>query len=438
MKRGAIVDHLAWLFLPGRFLDGRDRRRTLRVRGWETLCLVENVEELARINRATGDIFLGGKGNAFLEALLGPQSVFLLDHEAHRATRKLLGQALNSRTVDAHRGLIDEILADEFARQGQRGHSSLCSFSRRVTMRLLCKLVLDVDDAQIVGRLFDRFEATTGFLANIVSYHKPFWRRRGLVSVGRYVEHIVGRIDRELYPLIAQAKLNSAGDTAVSLHLLVKQQAAHGYDDAYIRDNLVALLAAGYDTTGSALSWLLYWAGRERRTFERTASAHRSGNEQALPAFVAEVLRYCPPLEILPRRIAAGRSDEACALSASVRSTVGDGATDPMVCPCAHRVQHDPTIFTSPERFDPERFIGKREFPSSAYLPFGAGVRMCLGARYGRLILERTAATLIDQGLTVELQSTRFQPIRRNVSLWPGVFLRGELIPLSTEVRPDA
>ena len=425
---GAVSNHIAWLFFPSRFFDGRYKRSGLRIPGWETVHFIDSQDELQQVNRATGDVFLGGAGNAFLEALLGPQSVFLLDDERHRFTRRLMGSALTNRICQQNTPKIDAIIAERIATLKPGRTLGFSVFARQTTMQILCKVVLDVDDAAQVNRIYRRFEATTGFLANIVSYYKPFWKRRRFLSVGTYVEHLVGLIDKEIYAVIATARAQKRSEPMTALDVLLAGQDEHGYDDAYIRDNLVALLAAGYDTTGSALSWCIYWMGREQGVFARAAQSAYSGDMRPISAFRAEVLRYCPPIEILPRRIRPGEFERAKDLAPSLAGSAGSESGDgPMVCPCVHRVHHDPSVHKSPDRFDPDRFAETEAQPPNSYMPFGAGVRMCLGINYGKLIADRFLLAFALQNLRVDLNSDRFAPVRRNVSLWPGFTLKGRL-----------
>lgn len=411
-------DMVAWMFLPKPFLFGQDRPAHLRVPTFETLCFIDDPAEVKGVHKATGTLFLGGAGNAFLGPLLRDQSAFTMDGAQHKLARKLAGHWLTARAMDERRAEIDAIITEELDRWEATGTRDIGEWSRWVTMRILCKIALGIEEERRVRRLFKRFEASTGYLANIVSYTKRFWFPRGIASAGHVVAFLVNRIDAEIAPIIAGARTHLQTRPAENvLHGLVAAQATHGYDDGFIRDNLVAILAAGYDTTGSALTWSMYWL-----------AIHPDKSTDAA-AFRAEVLRYCPPVEILPRRIAQAALEDACVVAPSIRAVAGSSGPDgPLVCPCVHRVHHDAEVYTDPATFDPARFAGGQTGSPDTYMPFGAGGRMCLGINLGKLIVDRVITLTGARGLTVKTNKRRFNPIRRNVSIWPGFIFRGRLL----------
>jgi cytochrome P450 len=417
------VDHVSWLFFPSRFLFAGSHPRQHRVIGWETVRFVDSQEEVQAVNKATGDVFLGGGGNAFLEALLGPQSVFLLDHERHRLARRIAGDAL-TRCANAEYSIdVDRYIDESLDRARSHWVTALGPWARTLTMRAMCKVVMDVEDPATVRLLFRRFEMTTGYSANIVSYSKPLWRRRGAFSIGAVVARIVGRVDQVIYRTIAERR--RAGATGKSpLDALIREQEQHGYDDGFIRDNLVAMIAAGYETTGAAIAWMLYWLSRTD-AYAGLRAKRAAGDADYLAAFRNECLRFCPPIEILPRKVAHEREEAAVALLPDLAVPGSEGELA-MVCPCVHRVHHDPSVYQNPEQFDPARFVDRTYRPSE-YMPFGIGRRFCLGASVGQRLMDRVLERLLDRRLKFELRPSSFRPVRRNVIIWPGAFLYARL-----------
>ncbi|MEO7275595.1 MAG: cytochrome P450 [Vicinamibacterales bacterium] len=426
-------DHVSWLFFPHRFLyAAQPAPRYLRVPGWETLRFVASQEEVAAVTRATGEVFLGGAGNEFLEALLGPQSVFLLDGDRHRMARRIAGEALSrtsrgpsyAQAVSVYvEEAIDGVAAGRLTRVGP--------WARRLTMRAVSLATLGSDDETMAGRLFRAFESTTGFAANIVSYTKWMWLPRGPFSVGAMAARFAGRVDRILYPEIAARRQAGAHGTC-PLDALIRGQAEHGYDDRFIRDNVVALLAAGYETTGAAIAWMLYWLSQPD-LFVRARTRREAGDREYLTAFRNECLRYCPPVDLLPRKIAPHRLAEAVALLPDLDKWVsvdpGSGERDaPVVCPFVHRIHHDASVHDHPAEFDPGRFVG-RSYPPTAFLPFGLGRRFCLGAAVGQDLMDRVLDRLLARDLCFEFLSRTFAPVRRNVIIWPGALLLARLRP---------
>jgi cytochrome P450 len=416
-------DYVSWLFFPRRFLFSQTPPRDHRVIGWETVRFVDSQDELQAVTKTTGDVFLGGEGNEFLEILFGPQSVFRLEHEQHQLARQISGGAMVRCAGADFTETIDRYIDDALETARSRRILALSQWSRELTMRAMCKLVLDIDDAATADRFFRRFEATTSYLANVVSYTKSMWRPRGLFSVGTVANHVVKGVDQAVFAVIRARK--AAGAMGASpLDALIRGQETHGYDESFIRDNIVSLLAAGYETTGSAIAWMLYWLSRDG-AYARVQARRAQGDADYVTAFRKESLRYCPPIEILPRKVAPD-CQEAAARVLPDLAAHGSQKEAPMVCPFVHRVHHDASVHANPARFDPERFRG-RTFRPTEYLPFGLGRRFCLGAAVGQRLMDRTLERLLAQGLRCDLLSSAFTPIRRNVTIWPGVFLFGRI-----------
>jgi cytochrome P450 len=412
-------DHVSWLFFPRRFLFSGAVPKNYRVIGWENLRFVHSQEELRAVGKGTGDVFLGGAGNGFLEILFGSQSVFRLDGERHQLARQIAGGAMGRCAGPDYTNAIDRYVDEALDAARSRRLLALAPWSRALTMRAMCKLVLDIDDAAIAHRYFRRFEATTTYLANLVTYTKWMWHPHGRFSIGSIANRVVKHVDKLVFDTIRDRR--AAGASGASpLDALIRAQDAHGYDDRFIRDNIVSLLAAGYETTGAAIAWMLYWAS-QKGTYTSLRDKRAAGDFEYLTAFRQECLRYCPPIEILPRKVAQNRT-------AAAVQVLPDLATDragdelPMVCPFVHRVHHDASVHANPEQFDPERFRGRNYRPTE-YLPFGQGRRFCLGAAAGQRLMDRTLERLLARGPHFRLLSSAFNPIRRNVTIWPGIFL---------------
>ncbi|MEM1431569.1 MAG: cytochrome P450 [Pseudomonadota bacterium] len=176
------------------------------------------------------------------------------------------------------------------------------------------------------------------------------------------------------------AQGNGIGDAPDLLDLLV---ASDALDDTDVRDNLLAFIVAGHETTALTLAWALYLLGFDEEVQEkarREACAVLDGRIATvadlpdLPyirSVVDETLRLYPPAGFLSRM--ALEHDELCG------STVlpGDTVSVPVYAVHRHRA-----LWEAPDAFRPERFAGGSPVGRYAYLPFGDGPRICIGARF--------------------------------------------------------
>ncbi|MBM2620111.1 cytochrome P450 [Actinoplanes sp. LDG1-06] len=155
-----------------------------------------------------------------------------------------------------------------------------------------------------------------------------------------------------------------------------------------LRDELVTLLLAGHETTASTLCWTLALLDQHPQVRDRVAEEARAVLGDRLPGHadlarlpfatmvVQEAMRLYPPVWLLPRQSLA--DDEVGG------HRVPAGA-DVLVCP--YTLHRHPEFWEDPDRFDPDRFDGKRQRdrPRYAYLPFGAGPRVCVGSVLGMM-----------------------------------------------------
>ena len=153
--------------------------------------------------------------------------------------------------------------------------------------------------------------------------------------------------------------------------------------DRQLRDECMTLLLAGHETTALALTWTTYLVAQHPEVEEKlrhevdTVLAGRLPGASDLPNLVytarvlKESLRLYPPAWAMVRM-----ANEECEIGGFRIPRKTGVIMSPWVM---HR---DPRYFDDPERFDPDRWTEQfqRGLPRFAYLPFGGGPRMCIGA----------------------------------------------------------
>jgi cytochrome P450 len=152
---------------------------------------------------------------------------------------------------------------------------------------------------------------------------------------------------------------------------------------AKLRDNLLTFIVAGHETTALTLAWSLYLCAFDpdvqaaARAEARDVLGERAATAADLPALpriraiVDEALRLYPPSGVLSRTALA--HDELCGRAICPGDTV--------ILPIYALHRHY-RLWDQPDRFDPERFAGPRAIDRFAYLPFGDGPRICIGAGF--------------------------------------------------------
>ncbi|MET0972583.1 MAG: cytochrome P450, partial [Thermoleophilaceae bacterium] len=212
--------------------------------------------------------------------------------------------------------------------------------------------------------------------------------------------------DAAIYDEIAAHR--SAGnleeqDDVLSLLLQARHEDDSPMSDKELRDELITLLVAGHETTANSLAWALERLVRHPSALERL----REGDEEYADAVVKETMRLRPTISIVLRRLKEPMEIDGRLLPAGVT-----------VVPCIYLMHRRPDIYPNPYAFRPERFI-EGQGGTYTWIPFGGGVRRCLGASFAQLEMRVVLQTLAR---SLDLRAADPQPeriIRRAIALSP-------------------
>ena len=172
----------------------------------------------------------------------------------------------------------------------------------------------------------------------------------------------------------------SPGDDVLSLLLEARGEDGSPMSDQELRDELVTLLVAGHETTATALSW----AAERLVRMPGGWAALRQGGEEYAEAAGKEALRLRPVLPIVLRHLQAPMTIAGLDLPAGT-----------VVAPSIYLVHRRAELYPEPERFRPERFLGANpQGGTYTWIPFGGGVRRCLGAAFALMELRVVLAEL--------------------------------------------
>ena len=170
--------------------------------------------------------------------------------------------------------------------------------------------------------------------------------------------------------------------------------------DAEIRDELITLLLAGHETTATALAWAVERLVRHPDYQARLIEEIHAGEHEFCDAVVKETLRLRPVLPLVGRLLKAPMQIGGVPLPAGVT-----------VMPSIYLMHRRADIYPDAGRFRPERFLEQRA-GTYTWIPFGGGVRRCLGAAFAEYEMRIVLSTLFD-GCTVRPTNKRPEPVRR-------------------------
>jgi cytochrome P450 family 110 len=223
----------------------------------------------------------------------------------------------------------------------------------------------------------------------------------------------VRRIRRELDAFLFEefnrrrAEGTAGRNDVLSLLLAARDEDGKPMSDTELRDQMVTLLFAGYETTATSLAFAFHNVLRHPDVLERLRTEVMQGRLEFVEATAKETLRLNPVVSEVGRVLSRPMRIGGWDLPAGVAAT-----------PCIYLTHRRPDVWPEPERFDPDRFVGRRTSPYE-FLPFGGGVRRCLGMAFALFEMKTVLARVLSR---VELRLAagyRMQPVRRSITLAP-------------------
>jgi cytochrome P450 len=182
-------------------------------------------------------------------------------------------------------------------------------------------------------------------------------------------------VDRAIYAEMGRRREQArpGQDDVLSLLLDARDEAGEPMSDVEIRDQLLTMLVAGHETTATALAWAFERMLRHPAVIARLRSDLERGESRYLDAAIKESLRLRPVVPIAARKLSAPL-------------TVGGRRYEPgtVLMPCIFLLHRNPKVYEAPEEFRPERFFNQQP-ATYAWIPFGGGVRRCIGASFALL-----------------------------------------------------
>ena len=361
-----------------------------------------------------------GKGNEILRPFLGSGSLLLLEEEEHQRERRVLVPAFHVKRIEEHGDAVREATL--------RTAVSWSAGQRRVVQNEMQLISIDVILRAVFGPTGGgerREELRTELLAFLND------AKFNVALIGQLKEDFAtqevwttfrrrfARIDALIRAEVCSRRERGVDDTGGMLGLLLAS--AGGQDtqagEDRLRDEILTLVVAGYETTATALAWSLYWIqstehvhaklGDLRAELGADPSSSKLAQHPYLDALCKEVLRIHPVIPVVARQ--AQRPFEVAGFQ------IPAGVT---IAPCSYLAHHREGPFPDPDAFRPERFLGHAPSPYE-YLPFGGGARRCIGMGLATLEMKVVLGTLLTRFEFDRVDAKDVRPVRRSVTVAP-------------------
>jgi cytochrome P450 family 110 len=311
--------------------------------------------------------------------------------------------------------------------QGIRKAFSVRKSMQTISLRVILRAVFGLNDGtryQQLERLLGTMLDTMGSPVSVSLLYFPILRQDfGSWSPwGRFVR-AQRRIDQLLYEEIAERRKypDASRDDLLTLLVSARDENGEPLTDAELRDELMTLLVAGHETTATALTWALYWVHKipavreqlldELQALDGTLDPGALSRLPYLNAVCSETLRIHPVAMLTFSRVAKTPVElEGYSLEPGT-----------LVIGCIYLAHRREEVYPDPSEFRPERFLERRYSPFE-YLPFGGGVRRCIGLAFAQFEMKVVLGGILSEFELASADARSVRPVRRGLTSGPSPF----------------
>ena len=355
-------------------------------------------------------------GESPLRPILGPNSVLTLVGERHIRERKLLLPPFHGDAVKRYVRMISETIERAIDDWPVGRAFSLAPRMQAVTLDVIMAGVFGIEGRPAAGTPEHRIRETIRRLQRLST--RPAWQLIELFNLGRAeprgpMRVTLGFLDRQLYPAIAERRATGPRSDGSILSLLLETTDEDGrpLSDQHVRDELISLVLAGHETTANSLAWTFERLVRHPEPYARlrelVRSSHPEQAESYVEATIYEGMRVRPVIPMIVRLVKRRWQMGHYVLPADTAVAVSIVA-----------LHHREDVYPDPFRFLPERFLDTKP-GSYTWIPFGGGIRRCLGASLA-MAEQRVVLAAVARRVDLEPEDPSPEPaLQRNVTMIP-------------------
>ncbi len=443
----SLVTLARWSLQPLELLDECHKRYgdvfTFEGFGQQTVVFFTRPEAIRELFTGSPDDLYAGRGNAVLEAIVGKQSLLLLDGPPHARERKLLMPPFHGERMTAYGAVMRDVTDARIAQWPVGSPFSIQDEASAITLDVILRTVFGVEAGQRFDRLRERLsvfvrEGATPAMLAVLLLVPPETIRKWLMTgtesdAPGWVRALRTRLP--LYDLAQSARdvdelllaeirrhrddPDPARNDILSLLVSARYEDGTAMSDEALRDEMVTLLLAGHETTAVTLGWVVHRLLLHPEVLRKVLDEMREVADEAGPgpehvprleyldAVIRETQRVHTIIPLVVRRLERPMTIGGVSLPAGV-----------MVAPSIPLVHMRPDIWGDPENFRPERFFERKPTPFE-FMPFGGGVRRCIGAAFAHYEMKVVLARILWRTSLRTAVPLPVKVVRRGIVLGP-------------------
>ncbi|MBR8840176.1 MAG: cytochrome P450 [Stigonema ocellatum SAG 48.90 = DSM 106950] len=430
IKTPDFLQRFQWVADPVGYMEGAVQQYpdmfTAKIVGFgNTLVFVQHPQTIQKILTNDRKTFAAlGHQNRILRPLLGDYSVIMVEGDRHKQRRQFLMPPFHGERMQAYGQMICHLTEKVFSQLPQNLPFSARTAMQDISLQLILQAVFGLKEGERYQKLKHLLVLMADLFRSPLSSSFLFFPflQKDLGAWSPWGGFVRQRqqINELLYAEIAERRQKPDPDRIDILSLLMSSRDEEGkpMTDQELRDELMTLLFAGHETTATAMAWGLYWIHhlpqvREKllQELDTLGSSPDPMSIVRLPYLTAvcnETLRIYPvamltfprvvqePVELLGYQLEPGTT----------------------VTGCIYLTHQREDLYPQAKQFKPERFL-ERQFSPYEFMPFGGGVRRCVGDALAQVEMKLALATILSHYQLALVDSRPERPQRRGVTLTP-------------------
>jgi cytochrome P450 family 110 len=423
IKTPSLLQKLQWITDPVGYMEKAAQQYpdifTGKIVGFgDTVVFVNHPQAIQEILTNDRKKFVAiGEANKIVAPLVGEASLFLKEGIPHKQKRQLVMPAFHGERMRAYgQQICSQLLVNQ--------HFLARNFTQEITLQVILQVVLGLNEGEKFQELKyllpELLDLTRSPITSSLFFFSFLQKDLGAWSPwGKFLRDRQ-QVDKLLYAEIAERRqqLNPERADILSMLVLAQDDTGQSMTDKELRDQLITLMLAGYETTASAIAWGLYWIHQKPLVREKLLQELDTLGDSPDPmsiyrlpyltAVCNETLRIHPvvmfsfprvvqePIELLGHPLEPGT----------------------VTLPSIYLTHQREDLYPKPQEFKPERFL-ERQFSPYEFLPFGAGVRRCIGEALAVFQMKLVLATVLSNYQLALVDGQRERPQRKGFTLAP-------------------
>lgn len=376
------------------------------------------LKEIQNFRKSDRDALIMGR-------VLGRGLVTNTDFAHHKVQRKLVQPGFHFRRIQSYAHTMSSYTSD-FVNDWDSGIRDVNDDMFKLTMYIVCKTLFNVDmnemaeEAEKIGHTMKIVQDCIDHQFNQMVDLPNWFPSPTNIKLNKARKVLNDTISKMIETRRADTPNKPHEDTEpkhldmMSMLLDAKYEDGSSMSDQLVMDELITLFVAGHETTSNALTWAIYLLTQnpeaQKKLQEeldivlegRDAQFTDLENLKYTEMVIKESMRLLPPAWTLNAR-QANKDIQVGKYHFPKNKVV-------FISPYANH--RNPKYFEQPDLFEPERFSAEREksIPKHAYIPFGAGPRVCIGQSFAMMEAKLILATVLNRFEAITHKNMKYDP----------------------------